>query len=88
MDWRERLKQALKDNRTNSKSGGSGDQYWDSVIDTIERFAKKNPEAMEEDAVRIVTKEDLKNIAVSWVEKGSVSIAIIDLEEAPFKLRT
>ena len=30
------LKQKLQDNRSRSKKGGSGPEYWDSVIEVIE----------------------------------------------------
>lgn len=45
-EWRGRLKKALKDNRTNSMWGGSGEAYWDSVADTVQDFllAKRDSE--------------------------------------------
>ncbi len=42
MAWREDLKELLKDNR--SRIGvGSGEEYWNSVVDVIARFAMRHP---------------------------------------------
>ncbi len=36
--WQEELKTLLKDNRSLSTTGGSGEAYWNSVIKVIEGF--------------------------------------------------
>lgn len=46
-DWREELKTLLKENRSASKTGGSGEMYWNSVIRVIEKFARRNDKALD-----------------------------------------
>lgn len=43
---REELINALKSNRTYSKSGGSGARYWNSAADTVERTLFTKREAL------------------------------------------
>jgi len=41
--WKDQLKALLIKNR--SRYGkGSGERYWDSVVDVVEDFAKRNPD--------------------------------------------
>ncbi len=41
-NWKEELKTLLKDNRSKSQSGGSGEKYWNSVIAVIEKYAQRH----------------------------------------------